>query len=93
LQESREMKIIQVRTVPVWCPRRRAFGGITRTALGPAAVSDYTIVFVETDAGITGIGEVASVFKRRGALLRQDLDRGLVPVVVGEDPFRIAYLI
>jgi L-alanine-DL-glutamate epimerase-like enolase superfamily enzyme len=93
LQESREMKITQVRTVPVWCPRRRAFGGVTRTALGPAAVSDYTIVFVETDAGITGIGEVASVFKRRGTLLRQDLDRGLVPVVVGEDPFRIAYLI
>src|SRR6185437_842140 len=93
LQESREMKITQVRTVPVWCPRRRAFGGVTRTALGPAAVSDYTIVFVETDAGITGIGEVASVFKRRGTLLRQDLDRGLVPVVIGEDPFRIAYLI
>jgi len=86
------MKITQVRTVPVWCPRRRAYGSVTRTALGPAAVSDYTIVFVETDAGITGLGEVSSVFKRRGALLRHDLERGLVPAVIGEDPFRIAYL-
>ena len=66
------MKITRVRTVPVWCPRRRAYGGVTRTALGAAAVSDYTIVFVETDAGVTGIGEVASVFKRRGAALRRD---------------------
>ena len=87
------MKITQVRTVPVWCPRRRAFGGVTRTALGPAAVSDYTIVFVDTDAGITGIGEVSSVFKRRGALLRHDLDMALAPAVVGEDPFRIAHLV
>ncbi|HXP74950.1 MAG TPA: mandelate racemase/muconate lactonizing enzyme family protein [Stellaceae bacterium] len=87
------MKVTKVRTVPVWCPRRRAFGGITRTALGSAAVSDYTIVFVDTDVGITGIGEVSSVFKRRGALLRHDLETALVPAVVGEDPFRIAHLV
>ena len=87
------MKITKVRTVPVWCPRRRAFGGITRTALGPAAVSDYTIVFVDTDAGITGVGEVSSVFKRRGALLRHDLETALVPAILGEDPSRIAHLV
>ena len=87
------MKITQIRTVPVWCPRRRAFGGVTRTALGPAAVSDYTIVFVDTDAGITGIGEVSSVFKRRGELLRHDIDKALAPAVIGEDPARIAYLV
>jgi len=87
------MKVTKVRTVPVWCPRRRAFGGITLTALGSAAVSDYTIVFVDTDVGITGIGEVSSVFKRRGALLRHDLETALVPAVVGEDPFRIAHLV
>ena len=87
------MKITGVRTVPVWCPRRRPYGGVTVTALGPAAISDYTIVFVDTDAGITGIGEVDSVFKRRGALLRNDLEQGLVPAVVGEDPTRIAHLV
>jgi muconate cycloisomerase len=87
------MKITRVRTIPVWGPRRQAFGGVTRTALGPAAVSDYTIVFVETDAGITGLGEVASVFKRRGALLRHDLDHALAPAVIDADPFRIGLLI
>ena len=87
------MKITKVRTVPVWCPRRRAFGGVTRTALGPAAMSDYTIVFVETDAGVTGLGEVDSVFKRRGHLLRNDVDQALAPAVLGEDPFRIAHLV
>lgn len=87
------MKITDVRAVPVWCPRRRPFGSVTRTALGPAALSDYTILFVETDAGITGLGEVCSVFKRRGPLLRSDLEFALIPAVLGEDPFRIAHLV
>lgn len=87
------MKITSIRCVPVLCPRKRNFGGATRTALGVAAFSDYTIVFVETDAGITGLGEVDSVFKRRGSLLRHDLTEGLIPVVVGEDPFRIAAIL
>jgi muconate cycloisomerase len=87
------MKITQIRVVPVFAPRRSAFGGVTRTALGPAAISDYAIVFVETDAGITGLGEVCSVFKRRGALLHHDVEAALAPAVLGEDPFRIAYLV
>jgi L-Ala-D/L-Glu epimerase / N-acetyl-D-glutamate racemase len=87
------MKITKVRTFAVWAPRRRAYGAVYVTALGRAAVSDYTIVFIETDAGITGVGEVDSVFKRRGATLRHDLEHALVPAVVGEDPFRIAHLV
>ncbi|MCC6469428.1 MAG: mandelate racemase/muconate lactonizing enzyme family protein [Alphaproteobacteria bacterium] len=87
------MKITAVRTVPVWGRRRRPFGMVTRTALGAAAISDYTIVFVDTDEGITGLGEVCSVFKRRGALLRADVDLALAPAVVGEDPSRIAFLV
>jgi muconate cycloisomerase len=87
------MKITNVRCVPVLAPRRRAFGGVTKTALGPAAMSDYAIVFVETDAGVTGLGEVDSVFKRRGALLHRDVDLALAPAVIGEDPFRIAHIV
>lgn len=60
-----DMKITEICCVSVLCPRRRAFGNVTHTALGPAAVSDYAIVFVDTDAGITGLGEIDSVFKRR----------------------------
>jgi len=87
------MKITGVRCIPVLARRRRAFGGITRTALGPAAFSDYAIVFVDTDAGITGLGEVDSVFKRRGSLLHGDVERALAPAVIGENPLRIAHLV
>jgi len=87
------MKITKVRAVPVLCPRRRVYDGVYTTALGKIAASDYTIVFVDTDAGITGVGEVASVFKRRGPLLRNDLEVALVPAVLNEDPFRISYLV
>ncbi len=87
------MKITDIRCVPVLCSRKRAFGGVTKTALGPAAYSDYTIVFVETDASIIGLGEIDSVFKRRGSLLHHDLTTALVPAVVGEDPFRIAWIV
>lgn len=86
------MKIVKVRTVPVWCARRRPYGQVTRTALGSAAISDYTIVFIDTDAGITGIGEACSVFKRRGSLLRADVEV-LAASVIGEDPFRITHLV
>jgi L-alanine-DL-glutamate epimerase-like enolase superfamily enzyme len=87
------MKITGVRCIPVLAQRRRAFGGVTRTALGPAAFSDYAIVFVDTDAGITGLGEVDSVFKRRGSLLHGDVERALAPAVIGENPLRIAHLV
>jgi muconate cycloisomerase len=66
---------------------------VTRTALGPAAVSEHAVVFVDTDAGITGLGEISSVFARRGRLLARDVEAALAPAVVGEDPRRIAHLV
>ena len=87
------MRITAVRTVVVWGPRRPAYGAATRTALGLAAVSEHAIVFVDTDAGIMGIGEISSVFKRRGRLLAQDVEVALAPAVIGEDPARIAFLV
>ena len=87
------MKITAVRTVVVWGPRRPAYGGAHRTALGPATVSDYAIVFVDTDAGhhrhrrdLVGVQAT-----RRGSCARPRA--ALVPAVIGEDPFRIAYLV
>jgi L-alanine-DL-glutamate epimerase-like enolase superfamily enzyme len=87
------MKITAIRSVAVHGPRTRAFGGVDRTALGPHAVSEHTIVFVDTDAGITGLGEVSSVFRRRGRMLQVDLDLALAPAMIGEDPRRIAHLV
>jgi muconate cycloisomerase len=87
------MKITAVRTVVVWGPRRPAYGGAHRTALGPATLSEYAIVFVDTDAGFTGVGEISSVFKRRGRLLAHDVETVLAPALTGEDPFRTAHLV
>ena len=87
------MRITAVRTVVVWGPRRTAYGAASRTALGLAALSEHAIVFVDTSAGITGIGEISSVFKRRGRLLASDVEAALAPAVTGEDPRRIAHLV
>ena len=83
------MKITRIETTPVNVPRKRAFGAVTFTALGPADVSEYGIVQVHTDDGVTGLGELASVFARRGALLCHDVDERLAPAVVGLDPMDI----
>jgi muconate cycloisomerase len=87
------LRITAVRAVVVWGPRRPAYGAATRTALGLAAVSEHAVVFVDTDAAVTGIGEISSVFKRRGRLLARDVEAALAPAVLGEDPRRIAYLV
>lgn len=83
------MKITRVETTPVNVPRKRAYGAVTCTALGPADVSEHGIVQVRTDEGITGLGELSSVFARRGAMLCRDVDERLAPAVVGLDPMDI----
>ena len=87
------MKITAVRTVIVWARRMQPYGRVARSALGGRDISEHGIVFVDTDEGITGIGEVATVFARRGSLLCHEIDRVLGPAMVGEDPFRIAHLV
>jgi muconate cycloisomerase len=87
------MKITAVRTVVVYGPRKRAFGGRYQTALGGWDHSEHGLVFIETDEGLTGIGEISNAFKRRGRLLCREVDQLLAPALVGEDPFRIAYLL
>jgi L-alanine-DL-glutamate epimerase-like enolase superfamily enzyme len=87
------MKITGVRNVLVVGPRRSVYGKVYQSALGASAFSEHGIVFIDTDEGITGIGEISSVFKRRGRLLCREVDLILGPALVGEDPLRIAYLL
>ena len=61
------MKITAIETTPVFVPRLPAYGAVARTALGPSAVSEHGIVQVHTDEGLTGLGELSSVFARRSA--------------------------
>lgn len=86
------MRITAVNAIPVLGPRRQAYGRAYQSALGASTMSEHGIILIETDAGITGIGEISSVFKRRGRLLCREVDQLLAPTLIGEDPFRITHL-
>ena len=86
------LKICSVRTEVVYVPRLRAYNKVALTALGPANFSEYGLVFIDTDEGITGIGEISTVFFPNGRLLCELVDETLSSIIVGEDPFRISYL-
>jgi len=73
------MKITRVRTYVVYGRRRRAFGRVARTALGPADVSEHGIVLIETDSGVTGIGEMATLSDSE--LARAGLEMALFDLV------------
>ena len=60
------MKITNIECTVIYAKRRGAFGGVARTALGAASVSEHAVVRVDTDAGVCGIGEVCSVFAKKG---------------------------
>ena len=83
------MKITKIIATPVNVSRKRAFGKVTRTALGPADISEHGIVEVYTNEGIIGLGELSSVFARRGKLLCQDVDQRLAPSLIGNNPLNI----
>ena len=87
------MIITNITAIPVLGPRRQAYGRLYKTGLGAQAMSEHGIIFIETDSAHVGIGEISSVFKRRGKLLCREVDDILAPALIGEDPFRIAYLV
>ena len=86
------MKITAIEAIPVRVDRRLAYGLAGRTALGVDPVSEHAIVRIDTDAGVSGWGEVASCFARRGRLYAKEVREILAPVLIGQDPRRIAYL-
>lgn len=84
------MKITAIEAVPVRVPRRVLHGDAFRTSLGSARVSEYVVVIVTTDEGLTGLGEASSVFARRGTMLHLEIESLLAPVLLGADPARIS---
>ena len=56
------MKITSVRATPVLMPRPTPF----TSRRGTHAGSENAVVEIETDAGITGVGEASSIWDRRG---------------------------
>lgn len=82
------MKITAVKAVPFRVPRSRYH----KTAFGEILESEYAIVFVETDEGITGVGEIATVWDRKGVSQADDVHRILAPLLRGKDPLRLTEL-
>lgn len=79
------MKITAVKAVPFRAPRRQVW----RAAFGVVAESEYAIVIVETDEGLRGVGEIATVWERRGIPQADDVNRLLAPLLVGKDPLAL----
>jgi len=85
------MRITRVEAFPIHAPRAHRFVG-ARAAL---TYSDFAIVMVETDAGITGFGEVSSAlyYYRLGPSHALDVNAYLGPAILNEDPLQIPALV
>ncbi len=74
------MKIVRVRAIPMSdpVPPQRQH----RTDLGTKVKSDATLILVETDAGLTGMGAALGAPSVVAAVVEHELSPG----VTGEDP-------
>ena len=84
------MKLTNIECTVVYARRRAAFGRVVRTALGAASISEHAVVKIETDEGVSGIGEVCSVFEKKGRDYVAEINEKLVERLLGEDPFQIS---
>lgn len=82
------MKIASVKAIPFRAPRKNVW----HAAFGRIAESEYAIVIIETDEGPRGIGEIATVWDRRGISQADDVNRLLAPLLVGKDPLALTEL-
>ncbi len=79
------MKITRITATPVRVPRPKAF----TSSLGRSLSTENAVVEVRTDEGITGIGEVCSIWDRKGRGQSEDINDLLAEALTGRDPFRI----
>src|SRR5689334_4158476 len=78
------MKITKVEAIPISIPSQR-----TLTALGIHPSFEYGVVRVETDEGITGIGDITMLWDGLGPLQCAMVNEWFGPKLVGEDPLAV----
>jgi len=85
------MKIVRVEAFPIHAPRAQRF----EAAGGLLTHSDFAFVAIETDAGITGYGEVSSALAqyRLGPAHARDINAHLGPALIDTDPLTIPALV
>jgi muconate cycloisomerase len=87
----RIMKITRVEAFAIRAPRAQRFAA----AQAVLTHSDFALVVVDTDAGVTGYGEVSSAlsYYRLGPSHAYDINAYLGPALIGEDPLGIPALV
>ncbi len=60
------------------------------TQVEPVPVGPSLLVFVHTDEGVTGVGECSPM---NAAVIAAHIEHSLAPLVIGEDPTRIDWLV
>jgi len=78
------MKITAVRAIPVSIPSRRQL-----TALGIHMSFEFGVVEVETDEGITGIGDITQLWDGLGQIQCAYVNDWFGPQLIGQDPTAI----
>ena len=79
------MEITAVRATPIRVPRPQAF----TSSLGLSLDTENAVVEIETNEGITGLGEVCSIWDRKGRGQAEDINDLLAEALVGRDPVEI----
>lgn len=80
------MRITAVSAIPISAPRLTPMVA----SQGRIDRSEFGIVRVDTDAGITGWGEIAMSWGRVGRALCRDTELAIAPAVIGLDPRNLA---
>jgi muconate cycloisomerase len=78
------LKITKVEAVAFRAPRRP-----WHAAFGTVIESEYAVVFVESEDGHVGIGEVATIWSRKGRAQARDINEIVAPLLVGRDAMRL----
>lgn len=75
------MKITSIEAIPIDIPGPNAL-----SALGRFRTYHYAIVLVETDEGITGVGEISTLWDGTGRVQAAFVDHLFAPALIGQDP-------
>jgi L-alanine-DL-glutamate epimerase-like enolase superfamily enzyme len=78
------MRIRSVEAIPITVPSQQF-----NSALGIFPTFEYGIVIIETDEGITGVGEISMLWDGKGRIQCHFVNDVFGPALVGENPMRI----
>lgn len=78
------IKISDIQVLPIRVPRRT-----TTSALGTFTYHDYGVVLIETDEGVTGLGEISTLWDGQGQVQCSLVEHHFKPLLLGEDPTAI----